>query len=536
MAPRPRIMYFRDRLHTLKIREIPQQRRSVKAHDILKESHTRHVLQERTCNGRMVFCKLCGNGVSHGSITYYCRLCKSYFHKNCLTITNPKIHEHTLTYLRRKHSFGCDACGFVRPDEIDMFGCLQCDFFVHRSCIFLPRVIKLTRHSHYLSHVFHVLDDEAKCGVCQGRFSSGYGGYACVDKTCDYVVHSTCATNINVWDGIDHVEVEPEEESSSEDASLELMDDKKVHHFSHDHGLSRIPVDEECWQLCEACILPIDMGTFLGCKECSFALHEECARLPQEMDHPLHRHRLTLKVTKEGFFTCSACNQGSCGFKYQCCQEDCGFKIDAKCASFTDPFKHKTHKCPLYLRLEDLANRKSYLCCGCHEHSTTVATCTTCEDYSFDFKCLNLPPVMRYKYDIHPLILYFDRIQYKIQQLEKRWDSYLFLDRGRDRQPNSWCDVCEEEVHEYLLFYVCFICRTTLHAKCILGSYPYMKPGHNIKVKGLKIQIASNSGASRPICHTCHSLCGDKLVFKENDLCFCSLKCMHSTKLVITSE
>ncbi|CAN6824072.1 unnamed protein product, partial [Brassica oleracea] len=82
-----------------------------------------------------------------------------------------------------------------------MFGCLQCDFFVHRSCIFLPRVIKLTRHSHYLSHVFHILDDEATCGVCQGRFSSGYGGYACIDKTCDYVLHSTCATDTKVWDG-----------------------------------------------------------------------------------------------------------------------------------------------------------------------------------------------------------------------------------------------------------------------------------------------------------------------------------------------
>ncbi|CAN7034281.1 unnamed protein product [Brassica rapa subsp. trilocularis] len=65
-----------------------------------------------------------------------------------------KIHEHLLTYLRRKLPVGCDACGFSSPDDIDMFGCLQCDFFVHRSCIFLPRVIKLTRHSHCLSHVF----------------------------------------------------------------------------------------------------------------------------------------------------------------------------------------------------------------------------------------------------------------------------------------------------------------------------------------------------------------------------------------------
>ena len=127
--------------------------RLYKTYDIFEGSHTRHVLQERICDKR-AGCELCGKQVSYRSITYYCHLCRSYFHKGCLTIIYPKIHEHLLTYLRRKLPVGCDACGFSSPDDIDMFGCLQCDFFVHRSCIFLPRVIKLTRHSHCLSHVF----------------------------------------------------------------------------------------------------------------------------------------------------------------------------------------------------------------------------------------------------------------------------------------------------------------------------------------------------------------------------------------------
>ncbi|KAG2292399.1 hypothetical protein Bca52824_039068 [Brassica carinata] len=340
--------------------------------------------------------------------------------------------------------------------------------------------------------------EAATCGVCQGRFSSGYGGYACIDKTCDYVLHSTCATDTKVWDGID---VEGEEfEEAKDDAeakddvvsSLEEMDDnKKVDHFSHEHGLSRIHVDEECWQLCEACIHPIAVGTFLGCKECSFALHEEWV------------------------FTCSVCKQYTSGFiMYQCCQKDCGFKMDAKCASFTEPFKHSTHKCPLYLRLED--NTKSNLCCGCREDSTsTVATCTTCEDYYLDFKCLNLPPVVRFKYDTHPLYLYIDTEHYKKQLLE-----------SERPPPYSWRDVCEEEIHENLLFYVCFDCRTTLHVKCILGRYPYMEPGHTIKEKDVEIQIASNSGACSPKCRLCRSHCRDKLVFKDDDLCFCSYKCI----------
>ncbi|CAN6824058.1 unnamed protein product, partial [Brassica oleracea] len=390
----------------------------------------------------------------------------------CLTITYPKIHEHSLTYIRRKLSVGCDACEFFTPDDIDMFGCLQCDFFVHRSCIFVPRVIKLTRHSHYLSHVFHILDDEATCGVCQGRFSSGYGGYACIDKTCDYVLHSTCATYTKVWDGID---VEGEE---LEEAKDDVM--KNVGSYVK-HVSILLP-----WVLswvARNAVLPSTKNVL--------AFHWRWI-----IRYIAIGFRMNIN---EGVFTCSVCKQYTSGFiMYQCCQKDCGF---------TEPFKHSTHKCPLYLRLED--NTKSNLCCGCREDSTsTVATCTTCEDYYLDFKCLNLPPVVRFKYDTHPLYLYIDTEHYKKQLLE-----------SERPPPYSWCDVCEEEIHENLLFYVCFDSRTTLHVKCILGRYPYMKPGHTIKEKDVEIQIASNSGACRPKCRLCRSHCRNKLVFKDDDLC-----------------
>ncbi|CAN6985321.1 unnamed protein product [Brassica oleracea var. botrytis] len=392
----------------------------------------------------------------------------------CLTITNPKIHEHSLTYIRRKLSVRCDACGFVvTPDVFDMFGCLQCDFFLHRSCVLLPRhymktrripteyIIKLACHSHYyLSHVFHILDDEAECGVCKGRFRSGNGGYACIDKTCHYVVHSTCATNSNVWDGIDHVKRELEEGKS-------MSSMKNVGSYVKHVSFLLI------WVL--SCVA---RNAVLPSMKNVLAYHRKWI---------IRRYIAIVQMNiNEGFFTCSVCKQMSCGFMYRCCQEDCWFEIDVKCASFTDPFKHTTHRCPLYLRLED---HGYYLCRGCHVPSTTVATCTTCEDSSFDFKCLNLPPVIRYKYDVHPLYLYSGTEYYKKPLLEKR--------------PDSWCDVCEKQILEDLLFYVCFDCRIALHVTCILGNYPYMKPGHNIKVEGLEIQIASNSGACRPMCHSC---------------------------------
>ncbi|KAF2548537.1 hypothetical protein F2Q70_00023501 [Brassica cretica] len=104
-------------------------------------------------------------------------------------------------------------------------------------------------------------------------------------------------------------------------------------------------------RVCEACILPIGSGSFLGCKECDFALHATCANLPRELEHTFHRHPLTLEVDiiEEGFFSCSQCERESCGFMYRCCQEECEFKMDAKCASLADPLYNGAHQHPLTL-------------------------------------------------------------------------------------------------------------------------------------------------------------------------------------------
>lgn len=55
-----------------------------------------------------------------------------------------------------------------------MYGCLPCSFFVHKSCIYLPKVIKLTRHSHRMFHTFQVLDKK-KCRICYQPLLYEYG-------------------------------------------------------------------------------------------------------------------------------------------------------------------------------------------------------------------------------------------------------------------------------------------------------------------------------------------------------------------------
>ncbi|KAG7581821.1 DC1 [Arabidopsis suecica] len=349
------------------------------------------------------------------------------------------------------------------------------------------------------------------------KLKIGYGGYICIDKACGYVAHPNCATEDEVWDGRD-VEGGAEEESNFEVdlAPLVEMDGRSIRHFSHDHDLMRFDVncEEESGQVCQACILPIDFGNLLSCKRCDFALHDACASLPRKLEHGLHRHPLTLQIdmknTEDGFFICSACRQESCGFMYKCCQEDCGFKIDVKCASFVWPFNHIAHPAhPLLLKLV----YHEYNCEGCNQRSAIVAHCSTCY-FPMEFKCLTLPRLVKYKHDVHPLTLYCDK-----------GFTMRFV-----RLPYWWCEVCEEEINVQKLFYICHDCNTTLHIECLMGKYPYLKHGHRIKVNGLKLEIASNNGVSRPICYTCHRICKDKLVFiNGKDICFCSVDCVHSS-------
>lgn len=76
------------------------------------------------------------------------------------------------------------------------------------------------------------------------------------------------------------------------------VDDKTSRHFSHHHDLMRIRVNDEVEDggVCQACILPIEFNSFLGCKECDFLLHDTYASLPWKMEHTFHRHPLNLEV------------------------------------------------------------------------------------------------------------------------------------------------------------------------------------------------------------------------------------------------
>ena len=102
-------------------------------------------------------------------------------------------------------------------------------------------------------------------------------------------IHIVQHVRKEIRDGKD-MEREPEGINNSEDIAsspLVEVDDKTSRHFSHQHDLMALCVNNEVddGRVCQACILLIDFASFLGCKECDFALHDSCASLPRKMEN-----------------------------------------------------------------------------------------------------------------------------------------------------------------------------------------------------------------------------------------------------------
>ncbi|XP_010548814.1 PREDICTED: uncharacterized protein LOC104820140 [Tarenaya hassleriana] len=433
-------------------------------------------------------------------VAYRSHVFKFYIHVRCvkeplvLQLHRPKCHDHTLTLIRRLTSFTRNACGLV-DEWSPTYICLRCDFVVHKKCIYLPRVIRISRHQHRLSYASSFLPTEARfCGVCRKAIDNNFGPYSC-NKGCRYTVHSKCATMDDVWDGKD---LEGVAEEAEEDVTpFEVINDKVIRHFGHRHHLLNMVEHNKVDGHCQACCLPvrIHVGSFYSCTECDFILHERCANLDRKAWFMIHPHRLELKTTAKTYFECHVCGQTSCGFRYKCCETYCEFEIDVNCASVSEPYLHETHAHPLFCTMMSSVRRA---CLGCRGEDTyRKMECSECE-YVLDFKCITLPPMVRYKHDRHPLILH----------------------GGEDTTCGYWCEICERKMDAERLFYACDDCCVTVHVECVLGLDPHMKPG---LYPGMTIE--ANTSCSRPICHKCKRRCPYPILFKKKGLLYCSLYC-----------
>ncbi|XP_024015637.1 uncharacterized protein LOC112089017 [Eutrema salsugineum] len=259
---------------------------------------------------------------------------------------------------------------------------------------------------------------------------------------------------------------------------------------------------------CQACTLVICDEIIYSCMQCDdFILHQTCAHLPRKKQHATHSHLLTLQVLDRPVFECTTCDRRSNGFMYACCEKDCRFRLDVRCASIAEPLDHCCHPHPMFLTSDP--NTTTDKCSVCGMSQNRRLNCGE-GDFVLCFKCATLPDKVRYKHDEHYLIFSYDG------------DAYC----------RYLCDVCEEHADPRMGIYRCSVCSTTLHITCLLGDYEemYMLPGRikyddeNITTN---INILSNNHLTRNICSRCKYRCTKLLVYKISDReVLCSFGCL----------
>ncbi|XP_010425520.1 PREDICTED: uncharacterized protein LOC104710585 [Camelina sativa] len=472
--------------------------------EIIHPSHVRHPLKLIT-NGAPDYtdrkCHVSGDNA--GNLLYHCDICKFNLNMRSAvikptpaTLSNMKVHEHTLTLMPRLISFVCDACG--TDGDRSPYVCLQCDFMVHQNCAHLPRVIHVNHHDHRVSYKYPLGLRELKCGVCWEEIDWSYGAYLCSLCPC-YALHSLCATRGDVWDG---KELDGVREKFEDTKPFKRNRNNTITHFAHEHKLMSLNKGEEESSLCGACVRPIGSYTFYKCSKsvCSFILHETCADLSKKKRHFLSPTPLALNLyNKSHTGSCTACHQAFCkGFIYSASP----WNFDLLCSSITVPFIHGSHEHHLlYLKLQ-YGNVKTCQSCGFDEDRVVIG-CKKC-DYYLDFRCATLPVTLSLpRYDDHPLTLCYGD--------EKASGKY-------------WCDICERETNPKTWFYTCEDCGITLHVFCVVGDIRYAQQGGKIQ---FDFKLRPNNASSRPFCHECGCRCPGSFIVKhiKHDISLCSYYC-----------
>ncbi|KAF2607567.1 hypothetical protein F2Q68_00045920 [Brassica cretica] len=249
----------------------------------------------------------------------------------------------------------CDVCA-LDDRRYFIYVCHQCDYVVHKKCIYSPYVIKISRHEHRLSFTSSFLSGEWFCGICRKKINQNYGGYSCV-KGCYYVAHSQCAIHKDVWDGKE-LEGEPEEIFESI-MPFEEISDGIIKHFSHKHHMRLLKEVEKTNKInkhCQACAFRIyeaQPGSEricsickktekirLECGECDFVFCFHCAILPMKFKYKHDEHPLIFSYEKDsnGQHWCDVCEKEILPKNgiYTC--NDCDIQLHFECLHGTNMY------------------------------------------------------------------------------------------------------------------------------------------------------------------------------------------------------
>ncbi|PKI44633.1 hypothetical protein CRG98_034988 [Punica granatum] len=391
--------------------------------EIQHPSHPQHPLaiissrEYSSCSG-------CENPISH-EYSYKCRLCFGVdLHMGCAAATLPPpeaehkdeqeheeeiiqhfAHEHPLAsfHVNATNWICCEACNWQISGRV--YGCRACIFVLHESCALAPR--EIMNHPFHPQHPLTLLFD--------GKNSRS-------------------------------------------------TDDRRdqIHHFSHPHQLTFLHAKAKLLATCDVCEEGIS-GDFYCCPDCLFLLHPLCAKLRQEIVHPLHPdHPL---ICRPSHLKCSLCSNDikHDGFGFEC--EECPFGLDVGCALLTlSATKEELtlnsellHKHPMriqFLTEEHDCESGGIVCCECPaEGLVYVCTDDDC-DMMIHKTCAELPRESEHPvHPQHPLLL-----------------------SNEPPDKSNPCFACLESSRRFT--YCCDYCKIQFHAHCAMRRPTLKHPRH----------------------------------------------------------
>ncbi|KAE8723790.1 hypothetical protein F3Y22_tig00011718pilonHSYRG00033 [Hibiscus syriacus] len=209
----------------------------------------------------------------------------------------------------------------------------------------------------------------------------------------------------------------------------------------------------------------------------------DCAESPMEKQLWFHICQQFLILVVDHIFICGLCKSECNGFAYRCVE--CDIHYCLLCAKRSYTIKHPAHKHPLYYD-------RNYegQCDACGVKRRGLFVCKSCT-ISLHIQCLRQPLSAWHRCDEHILELAYEEVN--------TYSQYLY------------CDICERKRSSSCWFYRCSTCDVSAHPDCVIGRYPFIKPGSIYR--GLEDHphplTFVKKTFSCPNCHKCGMSCRD---------------------------
>ncbi|XP_039067513.1 uncharacterized protein LOC120213428 [Hibiscus syriacus] len=249
--------------------------------------------------------------------------------------------------------------------------------------------------------------------------------------------------------------------------------------------------------ICDACGTSGDCVSYI-CSPCGLIVHEKCISLqPFIKRFPRHSHPIshTFFLGKHEIETgkCRICSE-EVNSNHGCyCCSGCNYLVHANCAKKDYSLLTKTVSdnpaCQGHEHILTFYDEYEGQCNGCVNELVVAFACKEC-NFSVRYRCLRLPNKILHKCDEHPLMLTYHE--------DNSYSKY------------HYCDVCETKRNPSQWFYHCAICDNSVHRKCAIDKYSFMKIGKTYTATEHPHPLTFvRKVFDYPECHGCHRHCED---------------------------